>query len=75
MLSQINKKNYENEIKKGVDFIKKEQEEDGSWFGRWGTNYIYGTWSALHALKAAGENMNDNYIKKSISWIKNKPYG
>ena len=35
-------------------------------------NYIYGTWSVLHALKAAGEDMNADYIKKSIIWIKNK---
>ena len=72
MLSQINKKNYKNVIQKGVEFLKNEQEEDGSWFGRWGVNYIYGTWSVLHALKAAGEDMDANYIKKSIAWIKNK---
>ena len=72
MLSQINKKNYKNIIQKGVEFLKNEQESDGSWFGRWGANYIYGTWSVLHALKAAGEDMNANYIKKAISWIKNK---
>jgi len=72
MLSQIDKKNYKNVIQKGVRFLKNEQEKDGSWFGRWGTNYIYGTWSVLHALKAAGEDMNADYIKKSITWIKNK---
>ena len=72
MLSQINKNNYKNTIKKGIAFLKNEQEEDGSWFGRWGANYIYGTWSVLHALKAAGENMDANYIKKAISWIKSK---
>ena len=72
MLSQIDKKNYKNVIQKGVRFLKNEQEKDGSWFGRWGTNYIYGTWSVLHALKAAGEDMNTDYIKKSITWIKNK---
>ena len=55
-----------------MKFLKKEQEDDGSWFGRWGTNYIYGTWSVLHALKASGENMDEKYIKKSISWIKSK---
>ena len=62
----------EDEIQKGIKFLKNEQEEDGSWFGRWGANYIYGTWSVLHALNAAGENMNANYIKKAIAWIKNK---
>ena len=47
-----------NTINKGIAFLKNEQEKDGSWFGRWGTNYIYGTWSVLHALKASGENMD-----------------
>ena len=72
MLSQINKNDYKNTINKGIVFLKNEQEKDGSWFGRWGANYIYGTWSVLHALKAAGENMDSNYIKKAISWIKSK---
>ncbi len=72
MLCQINKKKYNNTIQKGVKFLKNEQEIDGPWFGRWGANYIYGTWSVLHALKAAGEDMSSEYIKKAISWIKNK---
>ena len=72
MLSQINKNDYKNTINKGIAFLKNEQEKDGSWFGRWGANYIYGTWSVLHALKSAGENMDSNYIKKAISWIKSK---
>ena len=37
-------------------YLRREQEADGSWFGRWGTNYIYGTWSVLCALNAAGED-------------------
>ena len=45
-------------VVRGLAFLKAEQEEDGSWFGRWGTNYIYGTWSALCALNAAGEDMS-----------------
>ena len=72
MLSQINKNKYKKTIQKGVNFLKNEQEENGSWFGRWGTNYIYGTWSVLNALKSSGEDMNSNYIKKAITWIKKK---
>ena len=72
MLSQINKNKYKKTIQKGVNFLKSEQEENGSWFGRWGTNYIYGTWSVLNALKSSGEDMNSNYIKKAITWIKKK---
>ena len=43
-------------VRRGIAFMQAEQEQDGSWFGRWGTNYVYGTWSALCALNAAGED-------------------
>ena len=42
-------------LARGIDALLKDQEKDGSWFGRWGMNYIYGTWSALCALAIAGE--------------------
>ena len=54
---------------RGMAFLKAEQEEDGSWFGRWGTNYIYGTWSALCALNAAGEDMQAPYVRKAVAWL------
>src|SRR3954471_17858316 len=41
-----------------LGYLLREQEADGSWFGRWGTNYIYGTWSVLTALNAAGTDPN-----------------
>ena len=41
-------------VKAGVDFLRNSQLKDGSWFGRWGVNYIYGTWSALAGLNAVG---------------------
>jgi squalene-hopene/tetraprenyl-beta-curcumene cyclase len=41
-------------VKAGVDYLRRDQLPDGSWFGRWGVNYIYGTWSVLCALNAAG---------------------
>src|SRR6516165_108664 len=41
-------------VERAVEYLRREQEPDGSWFGRWGTNYIYGTWSVLAALNAAG---------------------
>ncbi|MEX0692811.1 MAG: prenyltransferase/squalene oxidase repeat-containing protein, partial [Rhodospirillales bacterium] len=43
---------------------------DGSWFGRWGNNYVYGTWSVLCALNAVGEDMNAPYIRKAVEWLK-----
>lgn len=56
--------------KKAITFLKNEQESDGSWFGRWGVNYIYGTWSVLAGLSAIGEDMSQPYIQKAVSWIK-----
>jgi len=61
-------KTYVN-IRKAIEFLQKEQEKDGSWFGRWGANYIYGTWSVLSGLAAVGEDMNKPYIKKAAEWL------
>ena len=57
-------------IQKAIRFIRSEQEADGSWFGRWGVNYIYGTWQALRGLKAIDEDMSKPYVKKAVSWLK-----
>lgn len=59
-------------VARAVDFLRREQEPDGSWFGRWGTNYIYGTWSVLCALNAVGEDMNSPYIRKAVEWLKRR---
>jgi len=57
-------------VARALDFLKREQEEDGSWFGRWGTNYIYGTWSVLSALNAVGEDSQAPYVQKAVQWLK-----
>lgn len=59
-------------IVRAVEFIKSEQEPEGPWWGRWGVNYIYGTWSVLCGLSAIGEDMNQPYLKKTINWLKSK---
>ena len=59
-------------IKRGVRFLYREQEKDGSWYGRWGTNYIYGTWSALCALNALGEDPNGPCVRHAVDWLKSK---
>jgi len=56
-------------VKRAVAYLKNEQEPNGSWFGRWGTNYIYGTWSVLVALNAAGEDMNADYVNRAVDWL------
>ena len=55
-----------------IAYLKKEQEEDGSWFGRWGTNYIYGIWSVLLAFETAGVPKDDPSVRKAVAWLKSK---
>jgi squalene-hopene/tetraprenyl-beta-curcumene cyclase len=54
---------------RALDFLKREQETDGAWFGRWGVNYIYGTGAVLPALAAIGEDMNQAYIGRACDWL------
>jgi squalene-hopene/tetraprenyl-beta-curcumene cyclase len=70
MLSQMGYAKDHPVVRGGVDYLRREQEEDGSWYGRWGTNYIYGTWSVLCGLNAAGEDMSQPYIRKAVDWLK-----
>ena len=53
-------------------FLKKEQEADGSWYGRWGVNYIYGTWSVLAGLAAIGEDLSAPYVRRAVAWLESK---
>lgn len=68
-LAQLGLKKNDVRILKALKYIKKNQEKDGSWFGRWGTNYIYGTWSVLCALNAVDEDMRQPYIQKAVNWL------
>ena len=54
---------------RALAFLRREQEADGSWFGRWGTNYIYGTWSVLCALNAIGLGPDDPAIRRGAGWL------
>jgi squalene-hopene/tetraprenyl-beta-curcumene cyclase len=54
---------------RALAFLRREQEADGSWFGRWGTNYIYGTWSVLCALNAAGVPPDDAAMRRAVDWL------
>ncbi|WP_040208765.1 terpene cyclase/mutase family protein [Neobacillus jeddahensis] len=56
-------------IKKGVNWIMKHQEQNGSWYGRWGICYLYGTWAALTGLAAVGVSPNHSTIQKAIKWL------
>ena len=56
-------------VSRGIDYVIKEQEKDGSWFGRWGVNYIYGSGAVLPALKTIGEDMSQPYIRRCVKWL------
>ncbi len=57
-------------VAQAIQYLKAEQEEDGSWFGRWGVNYIYGTGAVLPALEAIGEDMTRPYVTKACDWLR-----
>src|SRR5439155_19500958 len=57
---------------RALRFLRKNQEADGSWYGRWGVNYIYGTWSVLAGLKAIGEDMQAEYVRLAVAWLVSK---
>jgi squalene-hopene/tetraprenyl-beta-curcumene cyclase len=61
---------HDRELKPCLDYLRKEQEQDGSWFGRWGTNYIYGTWSVLAALEKVGDQGVQPNIQRAVHWLK-----
>lgn len=56
-------------LARAVDYLLTDQEKDGSWFGRWGMNYIYGTWSALCALNAAGVGPHAPAVRRAVQWL------
>ncbi len=69
VLSTLGARRDDPVVKAGVDYLLKTQESDGSWFGRWGTNYVYGTWSTLAALNAAGVPHDHPQVKRAVTWL------
>ncbi len=59
-------------IERAIEYLRREQEAEGSWFGRWGTNFIYGTWSVLCALNAACIPLDDPMVRRAVSWLEAK---
>ena len=53
----------------GVDYLRRTQLADGSWYGRWGLNYIYGTWSVLCGLNAASVDHQEPMMRKAVAWL------
>jgi squalene-hopene/tetraprenyl-beta-curcumene cyclase len=57
-------------VDRAIEFILSHQEENGSWFGRWGVNYIYGAWQVLVGLHAIGFDMNSAPVRRAVRWLK-----
>jgi squalene-hopene/tetraprenyl-beta-curcumene cyclase len=57
---------------RALGFIRKTQHETGAWYGRWGVNYIYGTWSVLRGLGAIGEDCSADYVQRAVAWIEQR---
>ena len=55
--------------RRAYEYIRSEQEDDGSWFGRWGVNHIYGVSAVLTGLAAIGEDMDQPYIRRAAEWL------
>ncbi|MFO1488920.1 MAG: squalene--hopene cyclase [Verrucomicrobiota bacterium] len=57
------------QVRDAIDYVRRQQEEDGSWYGRWGVNYIYGTWQVLRGLRAMNLDMNQPWLLKARDWL------
>ncbi len=70
LLAQLGeKRETSGTLARGIAALLKDQEQDGSWFGRWGMNYIYGTWSALSALAIAGQDPASEPMRRAARWL------
>jgi squalene-hopene/tetraprenyl-beta-curcumene cyclase len=57
------------QVKEALQFIREHQEPDGSWYGRWGVNYIYGTWQVLRGMRAMNLNMKEDWLQRGRAWL------
>jgi squalene-hopene/tetraprenyl-beta-curcumene cyclase len=70
MLAQLGETSQTSKVvAEGIAYLRRTQLAEGSWYGRWGLNYVYGTWSVLCALNAAGVSHQDPMIRKSVDWL------
>jgi len=69
MLAQLGNAADAPVLAKALEFLRRNQEDDGSWYGRWGMNYVYGIWSVLCALSAAGMSPDAPEIRRAVAWL------
>jgi squalene-hopene/tetraprenyl-beta-curcumene cyclase len=69
-LARIGRPQDKPALERAIAYLRAEQEANGSWFGRWGTNYIYGTWSVLTAFAQTQIGFEDPTIRRAVEWLK-----
>jgi squalene-hopene/tetraprenyl-beta-curcumene cyclase len=57
-------------VRRAIRFMRSHQDSDGAWWGRWGVNYVYGTWQCVTGLNAVGEDTSQEYIVRAGRWLK-----
>jgi len=72
VLARIGRPQDRPALERAIDYLRRQQEADGSWFGRWGTNYIYGTWSVLMAFAQVHSGSADPAVARAVEWLKRK---
>jgi len=72
VLARVGRPQDASVLARAIAYLRAEQEVDGSWFGRWGTNYVYGTWSVLTALAQAGIGRDDIAVRRAVSWLESR---
>jgi squalene-hopene/tetraprenyl-beta-curcumene cyclase len=72
VLARVGRPQDKPALERAIAYLREEQEADGSWFGRWGTNYVYGTWSVLTSLAQAHIPPDDPMVKHAVAWLKQK---
>lgn len=70
LLGRVNHPARSREVRAALRFLRKSQEKDGLWWGRWGVNYSYGTWSVLMGLESIGEEMTKPYVRRAVETLK-----
>jgi squalene-hopene/tetraprenyl-beta-curcumene cyclase len=72
VLARVGRPQDSESLNRAIVYLREQQEPDGSWFGRWGTNYIYGTWSVLTALAQAHVGPDDPTVRRAVEWLKRR---
>jgi squalene-hopene/tetraprenyl-beta-curcumene cyclase len=70
VLARIGRPQDKPALDRAIAYLRTHQESDGSWFGRWGTNYIYGTWSVLTALAQTQVGADDPAVRRAVEWLR-----